>query len=324
MALINTWLTNRFGLELPVVAATMAGVADGWFAAAATRAGILGGIGVSGTASGDWITEQAATAGEGPYAIGLQLWGLADHPDQFEATLAARPAMVSLSFGDPTPYVERCHQAGIVVVSQVGTAAAARAAVDAGVDAIVARGGEGGGHGVDQVATLPLLQSVLEVVDVPVIAAGGIATARGLAAVLATGATGAWIGTAFTTCVESALPDDAVALLAAAGEDATSFGKVFDIAQRTGWPTEYGGRALINSFTAQWTGQEDRLAADTVALDRFAAARAARDPEVLPVWAGQGAGLLDGHRRPISDIVAELREAAGLLRAAVSAVEVQP
>lgn len=319
MALINTWLTDRFDLALPVVAATMAGVADGRFAAAATRAGILGGIGVGGAASGGWITEQAAVA-EGPYAIGLQLWGLVDHPDQFEATLAARPAMVSLSFGDPTPYVEQCHRAGIVVVSQVGTTTAARAAVDAGVDAIVARGGEGGGHGVDQVATLPLLQSVLEVVDVPVIAAGGIATARGLAAVLAAGAAGAWMGTAFTTCVESTLPDDAVALLAAAGEDRTAFGKVFDIAQRTGWPTEFGGRALINSFTERWTGQEDRLAADSQALDRFAAARDARDPEVLPVWAGQGAGILDGRRRPISDIVAELGEAAHLLRSAADRV----
>ncbi|MDN5725866.1 MAG: nitronate monooxygenase [Propionibacteriales bacterium] len=323
MALINTWLTDRFDLDLPVVAATMAGVSDGRFVAAASSAGILGGLGVSGAATGDWITEQALAAGERPYVIGLQLWGVAEHPDQLEATLAARPAMVSLSFGDPTPYVDRCHEAGIVVACQVGTTAAARAAVDAGVDVVVARGGEGGGHGVDQVATLPLLQSVLDVVDVPVLAAGGIASARGLAAVLAAGAAGAWIGTAFTTCAESTLPDGVVALLANAAEDQTSHSHVLDIAQRTGWPAEFGGRAVTNAFVEHWTGREDELAADTDELARFAAARDDRDPEVLPVWAGQGAGLLDGQRRPIADIVDDLAQAADLLRAAGASVRAE-
>ena len=114
-----------------------------------------------------------------------------------------RPALVSVSFGELVEPVGRLHEAGILTATQVGSLADLVAAEAAGVDVVVARGGEGGGHGRNDLATLPLLQLVLERTDRPVYAAGGILNHRGLAAVLAAGAAGAWVGTAFLGCVEA-------------------------------------------------------------------------------------------------------------------------
>ena len=178
------------------------------------------------------------------------------------------------------------------MTTQVGTLEEARRAEAAGVDFIVARGREGGGHGRDEVGTLALLQIVLDRVDVPVVAAGGIATAAGLSAVLAAGAVGAWVGTAFLCCRESAFPAASRERLLAADDTATAYGRVFDVAQRAAWPPEYGGRALRNRFFDEWVGREDELAADPDALDQYAAARRRRDFDVAVVYAGQGAALL--------------------------------
>ncbi len=117
-------------------------------------------------------------------------------------------------------------QAGIPVATQVGTVDDARQAADHGIDVLVARGGEGGGHGRDEMATLPLLQEVLEAVEVPVVAAGGIANARGLAAVLAAGAVGAWVGTAFLGCVETAWSEAARQSVIEAGDGDTIYTRV--------------------------------------------------------------------------------------------------
>ena len=127
-----------------------------------------------------------------------------------------RPALVSVSFGGVDPFVARLREAGVRVAVQAGTVAEAERAAAAGADLVVARGGEAGGHGRDAVATLPLLQAVLDRVDVPVVAAGGVAGPRGLAAVLAAGAVGAWVGTAFLTAREAATPPAARQRLLAA------------------------------------------------------------------------------------------------------------
>ena len=182
--------------------------------------------------------------------------------------------------------------AGKLVTTQVGTLDEARRAEAAGVDFIVARGREGGGHGRDEVGTLALLQIVLDRVDLPVVAAGGIATAAGLSAVLAAGAVGAWVGTAFLCCRESAFPAVSRERLLAADDTATAYGRVFDVAQRAAWPPEYGGRALRNRFFDEWVGREDELAANPDALDEYAAGRRRRDFDVAAVYAGQGAALL--------------------------------
>ncbi|MET9342229.1 nitronate monooxygenase [Nonomuraea sp. NPDC003804] len=311
----RTWLTDRFGLSVPLVGAPMAGVGAGRLAAAISAAGALGMIGVPATASAQWIADEAAVAAESgrPYGIGLMAWTLPGNPGQIDAVLAARPALVSVSFGPYAGYVEPFRQAGITVVTQAGTTREAREAEAAGVDAVVARGGEGGGHGRNDVATLPLLQGVLDAVGIPVLAAGGIAGARGLAAVLAAGAEGAWVGTAFLACSETMVSAPALHRILAAAETDTVYGRVFDVAQRLGWPPEYGGRGLRNAFFDQWEGKEEALAADEEAHAAVAAARAAGDYDVAVVYASEAVGLVR-ERRPAADVVADFATAAALLR----------
>src|SRR5205814_8909834 len=130
-------------------------------------------------------------------------------PDLLEAAIEANPFLISLSFGSPAPYVERLHQHGIVLATQVNTRADAIKAARDGVDLIVVQGTEAGGHVTGQVSTLPLLQSVLDAVRIPVIVAGGIATPRGVAAALAAGAAGVWVGTALLASPECANTDEA-------------------------------------------------------------------------------------------------------------------
>ena len=137
------------------------------------------------------MLEQAdvAAAGGAPYGVGLMAWALERDPAQLDALLDpgpdVAPALVSVSFGRIEPYVDRLRAAGLRVAVQAGTVAEAVRAERAGADLVVARGAEGGGHGRDEVGTLPLLQGVLDRVEVPVVAGGGIGTPRGLAAVLA-------------------------------------------------------------------------------------------------------------------------------------------
>ncbi|MBF8189735.1 nitronate monooxygenase [Nonomuraea sp. K274] len=317
--MLNTWLTSRFNLDLPLVGAPMAGVGDGRLAGAVSAAGGLGMIGIPPGAPVSWIVEQAAiAAGSGrPYGIGLLAWALADDPAHLEAVIAARPDLVSVSFGPYAEVVEPLRRAGITVTTQAGTTDEARAAEQAGVDLVVARGGEGGGHGRADVATLPLLQNVLDAVRIPVLAAGGIATARGLAAVLAAGAEGAWVGTAFLGCVESTLSEPARGRVLAAGEGDTVHGRVFDLAQRLRWPAEYGGRALRNAFYDRWAGRERELAADEQAHAELAQARRSGDFDTAYVYAGQAVGMVR-EPRTAADVVAGFTAAEDLLTRAGS------
>jgi nitronate monooxygenase len=316
---MRTWLTQRFGLDVPVVGAPMAGAGDGRLAAAVSAAGGLGMVGAGSTASPQWIGDQArVAAGPGrPFGIGLMAWALEIDPSPLDAVLDASPALVSVSFGNYRRHVPVLQDAGIAVATQVGTLEEALAAEDAGVDVVVARGGEGGGHGRNDVGTLPLLQAVLEEVGTPVLAAGGIATARGLAAVLAAGAAGAWVGTAFLGCDEATVSPGARKLLLAAAETDTGYGRVFDVGQRLAWPAEYGGRALRNAFFDRWVGHEDDLADDAGAQRELAAARERADFDTAYVYAGQSVGRVS-RQRPAADLVAELATAGDLLRRAAA------
>ena len=291
---METWLTRTLGIDVPLVQAPMAGVSEGLMAGAVSKAGGLGMIGVMpGRSRADLQEETAVASSAGrPYGVGLLAWALEKDPTPLEATLESDAALVSVSFGSFEEPLRRLKAAGKLVTTQVGTLDEARRAEAAGVDFIVARGREGGGHGRDEVGTLALLQIVLDRVDLPVVAAGGIATAAGLSAVLAAGAVGAWVGTAFLCCRESAFPAASRERLLAADDTATAYGRVFDVAQRAAWPPEYGGRALRNRFFDEWVGREDELAADPDALDEYAAGRRRRDFDVAAVYAGQGAALL--------------------------------
>ena len=299
--MLRTWLTERFDLQVPVVSAPMAGVSGGALAAAVTGAGALGMVGWAAGPADELRAECAlAAASGGPFGVGLQAWQLPGRDDLLDAVLESGASLVSISYGDFAPYVDRVHDAGLVMATQVGTMADVREAVDAGVDVLVARGGEGGGHGRDRVATLPLLQAVLDAVDLPVLAAGGIGTARGVAAVLAAGAAGAWVGTAFATCPESTYAESSRQAIVSAGLDQTIYTTVLDVGRGSDWPEEFGGRALVNDFARTWHGRETELRANPVRSDEPA------------VWAGQAAGLVTA-QRPAADVVAELGGAEGLL-----------
>ncbi len=176
------------------------------------------------------------------------------------------------------------------------------------------RGAEGGGHGRPTIGILPLLDAVLNAVDVPVLAAGGIATGRGVAAVLAAGASGVWLGTAFAACPDSLISEPARrALLRASGTD-TVVTSVFDIALGYPWPAGYPERVLRNDFTDQWAGRETNLATDRDARTGFTAAIAAGKVEMIPVNAGQGVGALT-EARSVADVVERLCvDASSLLR----------
>ncbi|NIK62068.1 NAD(P)H-dependent flavin oxidoreductase [Kribbella shirazensis] len=313
------WLTEKFGLAVPVVGAPMANVSGGKLTAAISAAGGLGMLGAGSAVTAEWIrTEGAiAAAGGAPYGIGLMAWSVADHPEHLEAVLELKPALVSLSFGDYRPYVGRLQDAGIVVATQAGTVADAREAVRAGVDAIVVRGAEAGGHGRNAVATLPLLQAILDLTDLPVLAGGGISGPRGLAAVLAAGAVGGWIGTAFLTCVEAQTKEPVRRAVIEADETDTVYGTVFDAASRAGWPDEFGGRALRNAYFDTWAGREQELKSDDAGHAEYVEGTKAADPARTSIYAGQGVGALTG-QPTAAEVVAGFATYRDYLRAALN------
>jgi nitronate monooxygenase len=307
---IKTPLTRWFDLTTPVVGAPMAGVSGGAMARAVSEAGGLGMIGVSGAHSPEFLTEQCAIPAEAqlPFGVGLMVWVLETRPDLFEATVAAEPSLVSVSFGDPAPYVGPLHDAGIAVCSQVNTTADVHRALDAGVDVLVAQGTEAGGH-TGQRATLPLLQEVLTLTDRPVIAAGGIATGAGMAAALVAGAAGVWIGTPLLSCTEGLNSSAVRERVRAASGDETVLTRAFDVAEGFAWPERWPGRALVNDFSREWHGREDELLAHDDARQRVVEGRRTGDPANAPIYAGESVGLVTSERSA-TDVVRDLDAAA--------------
>ncbi|MDT5354201.1 MAG: nitronate monooxygenase, partial [Mycobacterium sp.] len=235
------------GLRVPIVNAPMGGVAGGLLAAAVTAAGGLGMVGM-GTAGSTPSLHAEMPHVTGAFGIGLVDWVIRKEPGLFDAALAARPVLISVSFGTDLSWVSRVHDAGIATATQVYNRVEARRAEDAGVDLLVARGSEGGGHGEATIGTLPLLDAVLDVVSVPVLAAGGIASERSLAAVLAAGASGAWLGTCLSASVEALTTDAGRRALVAASETDTTSTRVFDIVRRLPWAERFPSRVLRNDF----------------------------------------------------------------------------
>lgn len=295
------------GLRAPIVNAPMGGVAGGRLAAAVTAAGGLGMIGMGSAGSVARLTGELELLGEpqGPFGIGLVHWVLDREPGLLDAALAARPALISIGFSEDFAWVDPLHRHGIAAVTQVYDATQARRAADAGVDVIVARGAEGGGHGAPLLGTLPLLDAVLDAVGVPVLAAGGVSSGRTLAAVLAAGAAGAWVGTRLSMCTEALTPGRTrEALIHAAATDTVTT-RVFDIGQNLPWPARFPARVLRNEFTRQWADRADELAGAPAAREMLAAAAATDDPAVAPIDAGQGVGVLT-ESAPAARVVEEL------------------
>jgi nitronate monooxygenase len=303
---IKTPLTRWFDLSTPIIGAPMAGVSGGAMARAVSAGGGLGMIGVGGATKTEFLTEQCAIPAEAevPFGVGLMVWVLETRPDLFEATIAAAPSLVSVSFGDPAPYVGPLHDAGIAVASQVNTAADVHRALDAGVDVLVAQGTEAGGH-TGKRATLPLLQEVLTLTDRPVLAAGGIATGAGMAAALAAGAAGVWIGTPLLACTEALNSPAARERIRAATGDETVLTRAFDVAEGAAWPERWPGRALVNDFSRTWHGREDALKDDAEARQLVVEGRRTGDPANAPLYAGESVGLVTVERSA-TEVVREL------------------
>jgi nitronate monooxygenase len=256
--MLRTALTERLGLRHPIVQAPMGGVAGVELATAVSRAGALGMLTAGPNDGPEKIEREAAQMTE-RFAIGTLAWRLDQDPEILDAAIAAAPAAISISAGQIVPHAARVVEAGIPLLVQVSTADGARCAVAAGAQFVVAQGTDAGGH-TGSVPTLPLLEAVLAQIDeVPVLAAGGIATGRGLAGVIAMGCAGAWIGTRFFATQE-ALGDDArKQRLLDARESDTIHTRAFDVAQRLDWPAEFPGRALRDDFAERWHGREDEI-----------------------------------------------------------------
>lgn len=303
--MIRTAFTEMFGLSCPVALGPMAAVSGGRLAAEVSSAG---GLGLVGGGYGDlqWLEAQlaiAAAQARGPWGAGLITWSLRE--EALSLVLDYRPAAVMLAFGDPVPHAPAVRSAGAKLICQVHDVGQARRAAGAGADVIVAQGTEAGGHGADR-STLPLVPAVADAVaPVPVLAAGGIADGRGLAAALMLGAAGVLIGTRFCATPE-ALGHEYVkrALTEAAGGD-TCRTRLFDVVRGLEWPEPYTGRAVRNAFTARWQGREAELRADRAEHDRFRAAVREGDTTTAVVWAGEGADLVNSIE-PAGEIVARI------------------
>ena len=291
--MIRTSLTGWFDLETPVIGAPMAGVAGGELATAVSAGGGLGMIGFGPTATPEFIAEQCAipAAADMSFGIGLMNWVLDRRPELLDAAVAAQPALVSVSFGDPAPFVGRLHDAGIAVAAQVNTTEDIHRAHEAAVDVIVAQGTEAGGH-TGRRSLLPLLQEALTLTDRPVVAAGGIATGRGMAAALVAGAAGVWVGTPFLSCPEGLNSPAARERVRAAGGDDTVLTRAFDVAQGLPWPPRWPGRALVNDFSRTWHGREEELSRDAAASQQVVDARRTDDLRHAPLYAGESVGLV--------------------------------
>lgn len=291
--MIATDLTRLFGIAHSIVLAPMGGVAGGALAAAVSNAGGLGLVG-GGYGDVDWLRAELDIVRRGttrPWGAGLITWSASRAV--LDQVLAAGPHAVMLSFGDPRPHGARVKAAGCKLICQVQDLAGAALAREAGADVIVAQGAEGGGHGALR-ATLPLVPAVVDLVaPIPVLAAGGIADGRGVAAALMLGAQGALVGTRFYACDEALGSPRARQRIVQASGDETARTRVFDVVRGLDWPAPYTGRALRNGFMARWQGDEAGLAREVAAQRAaFQAAQRDEDFDTAMVWAGEAVDLI--------------------------------
>ncbi|MFC5338782.1 NAD(P)H-dependent flavin oxidoreductase [Leucobacter denitrificans] len=299
---MSVWAAE-LGLEHPIVCAPMGGVAGGRLAAAVSRTGALGMIGMGSSGSAVALRRELANfrmyapAEPVPWGIGMVAWGIERDPEMLDVALSAGPSVISVGFGDweadpQSTWIDAARSAGAQTVTQVATVSEARYAADAGVDLIVARGMEAGGHGQHFRPRDDLLREVIAAVDVPVLSAGAIHTPAQIDHALAAGAAGVWIGTAFQACTESLVSDAARRVLfAATGED-TMVSRVLDVALERPWPERIPERLLRTPFVERWDGREAELASNAEARAAFREAYAADDFAVVPIDAGEGVGAL--------------------------------
>ena len=321
MTSIETRFTRAFGLRHPIVCAPMALVTGGALAAAVSRAGALGiiGGGYAGTLGQEPdLTEELQKARPERIGVGFITWALDRAPQMLDIALAARPACLFLSFGNPRPHAERARAAGIPVFCQVQCLRHVDEALDAGAEVVVAQGTEAGGHGAGR-STLPFVPEAADHLakrspHTLLLAAGGIADGRGLAAALMLGADGAVVGTRFWASAEALTPPAAVERGIAASGDDTVRMRALDLLRGTPWPEEFSFRIVRNRLTEQWVGRDHEAVAQRGALAAaYAAARSRGDFDVVAIVGGEAVGLIHD-RPPAAHIVESMSaDAAGRL-----------
>ena len=325
---MQTALCKRLGIELPIIQAPMGGAVGPPLAAAVSNAGGLGTL-VPWRADIDTVRRQireTRALTSRPFGVNLVL----DFPQEERLAICVeeRVPVISFFWRDPSSLMPRAKSGGAIVMHTVGSAADAKRAVDCGVDIVVAQGWEAGGHVRGMVATMPLIPIVVDAVSpVPVVAAGGIADGRGVAAALALGAAGAWIGTRFLASQEATIHTRYRERLFQAKEtDTVYLENLFDVR----WPNA-PHRTLRNRTVDAWEaagrppsgkrpGEGDVIAKSRSAgpIVRYQSytpgADAEGDIDALSLWAGQGVGLVS-KLQPAGEIVREISdEADSILR----------
>lgn len=321
MARLATRLTERLGIEHPVLSAPMALAGGGALAAAVTRAGGLGLIG-GGYGDADWLRTQYAAAGNTRTGCGFITWSLAKQPHLLGDVLARQPAALMLSFGDPTPFASEVATAGVPLICQCQNLGHVRTAIEVGAAIIVAQGAEAGGHGHNR-GTLPLVPEVADLLarespQTLLLAAGGIADGRGLAAALMLGADGVLVGTRFWASREALVhPNHHAAAMAATGDE-TVRSPLPDIARRLDWPRPFDIRVSDNAFIARWRDREADLRAGIEdEAPAYREAFIAGDPDKAAVVFGEAAGLISDIPSAGEIVARMVDEAVSQLRAGV-------
>src|SRR5271163_2610762 len=295
--MLKTPLCDLLGIDVPIICAPFGPWNQVDLAAAVCEAGGLGSVGSvlhpAAQLRKQWETLRALT--NRPFAINHSARPF--DPKVFHQILDFGPAVVSFHLGDPDGLVEPVHAVGALWMQQVMNVEQARRAVDLGADVIIAQGAEAGGHG-GGVSTMVLVPQVLDIAgSIPVVAAGGIADGRGLAAALAMGAQAVNMGTRFVASSEFAGSDDWKKMIVYAGaEDTVQTDALEPImppyTMATPWHGK--GRMLRTPFLAKWDGRTNELAdrTDELGPEMIDAILAGNGHEYTP-FAGQSVGLID-------------------------------
>ena len=324
--MLRTRFTGLLGLDYPVMSAPMSNHSGGQLAAAVSLAGGLGTFGGTNDFGPEWLRQQMAHVRSQtgrPFGVGFITQLIEYNTTNIEIALEEQAPVFIFSFADPSPWVRRAKDAGAVAICQVQSLELAQQSVDAGADVLLAQGNEAGGH-TGEMNLLPLLVDLVErYPQVPVLAAGGITTGRALAGVLATGADGASLGTAFLATPEAVEVPPAFKeqIVLSDGQD-TAFTRLYDLLGTRPWPDGIAGRVYRNRLVREWDGRDAEILArrEELASD-VAEARSRHDTELSAVYMGQGAGHVNAIR-PAADVVRGICDGAeNILREAAAKVE---
>ena len=323
--MLRTGLCEMLGIEHPVIQAAIGPWSSAELVAAVSNAGALGSVGTSLQTAED-LEEQLRRVRrltDRPFAVNHTARPL--NEEAFALTLEAKPKIVSFALGDPGELVGRAHEAGVLFMQQVHTVDQARRAAERGVDVIIAQGAEAGKFG-GTVSTLSLVPQVVDAVSpIPVVAAGGIADGRGLAAALVLGAQGINIGTRFLASVEAEIDDEwKQRILAAQSEDAVKVEFADHVFPPPSIEGGYGTRprVLRTPFVEEWNRRQDEAAQEGERLggEVISALREGRGHELIP-FTGQTAGMIhevsaagEIVRRLVAEAEEALRTASSLSR----------